>query len=593
MRSGKKLISAIIVIVVLLLLAGAAFAYVYVATDIFRTDKEMFFKYFTQITSDENAFLDKRIGIFTEKKKELSYDNSGEIAFDVELPDEIKDLAEDKLEKINDLVISYSGKVDSSKQKVEQNIKVDYGNNVILPINYKQDGNAIGLQTNELSKKYIAVKNENLKELASNLGFDGFVEIPDKLEIPEEVKNVGITDEEVEQLKQIYMPILQENLLDENFSSTKTEQNESFTLDLKNEQIKNIIIKMLETSKQNTLIIDKFNEIMLEQNAEAEKIEVSAIDDLIKEINSEEISKNIPNLKLTLVQSNKLLKRIIIQLNESIITIEKTNETDNVSYNFNCQLDVNQFIGDSSDLLEEDSEENTEIVQASIFFNVQYKGLNTLAKVDENYNFGFDISKDQENLRYEYQILNSTEFMSDLNIADLNKDNAVFLNDYNEEQIQPFLTQVGTRIVAINKKQMEKLGLKEDENPILYINPITMLGLMVFDMANDTITNVDFSSMEVSAFNDKFLPYEGEGERSTNVEALLQTVVISNMQNLSEGLNPMEDDKFVTVNGNAGIVVNAEDKKRPTNVDTSKLYNIKLEYDEETGFVSNIVIDEQ
>ena len=327
MKSSKKIVMVILILLVVLLMAGVAFAYVYVATDIFRTDKEMFFTYFAQLTSEEDGFVDKRIKLFNEKKQQSAYENSGEITVSMQYPDE--DISK-IVEKVNDLAIRFSGKVDKANNKVEQNIEVDYGNDVILPINYKQDGNAIGLQSNELAKKYIAVRNENLKQLATSFGIEDVSEIPDKLEIPEEVQNISITDAEIEQLKQIYMPIIQENLKEENFSSVKTDKSASYTLELSNEQIKNIIIKILETTKQNTLIIDKINEIMLKQDPEAEKLDASIIDELIEELKNEETSDStnitgmstetmdkikgnnvIPNIKITLVQCDKKLNQVL------------------------------------------------------------------------------------------------------------------------------------------------------------------------------------------------------------------------------------------------------------------------------------------
>jgi len=532
MKSGKKIIVVIIALLVLLLMVGAAFAYVYVATDIFRTDKEMFFTYFAQITSEEDGFFDKRIDTFNEKKKQSAYENFGEITAQVELPEEMKEemtSSEEILGKVNDLVIRYSGKINPVNQKVEQNIEVDYGNNVILPINYKQDGNAIGLQTNELSKKYIAVRNENLKQLATNLGIEDISEVPDKFELPEEIENVNITDAEIEQLEQIYMPILQDNLLEENFSSKKTEQNESFTLQLSNEQIKNIIIKMLEATKQNPLIIDKINEIMLTQDSEAVKIDVSIIDEMIEDINSEDTSNSIPSLKITVVQSNKLLNQITIQIGENVITIEKRKTTDSLRYNINCDLKetmANEIIEESStsSLFEE---ETSEPGQANIYFNVQYKGLDSLANVNENYEFGFEISAEKDVMKYDYQITANTQFNENMDIDALDNSVAIFLNDYDEAQLTPFLTQVGTRLLAINKKQMTELGLEEYENPILYSNPISsymLLTIKVYNSAVESMENTNLSQFEIEMFNDKFIKYEGENVSGAEINALIATV---------------------------------------------------------------------
>lgn len=563
MKKGKKIIVVIIILLLLLLIVGGAFAYVYVATDIFRTDKEMFLTYFAQLTSEE-GFLDKRINEFYEKKTQNAYENSGEITVDAKYPDEDFDKV---MNKVNDLAIRFSGKVDSLNQKVEQNIEVDYGDDVTLPINYRQDGNKFGLQTDELSKKYIAVRNEDLQQLVTNLGIED-AEIPAVFDLTEETKDINITDAEIEQLKQIYTPILQENLTEENFSSIKTEQNESYTLELNNEQIKNLVIKMLEATKQNTLIIDKINEIMLTLDPDAEKIDVSVIDDIIEDINGEDIA-DIPNLKVTLVQSNKVLNQIIIQLGESTISIKKSIATDVLSYNINC--DVSETMNSTIEANSLFADETSEPGQANAFVNIQYKGLDTLTNVQENYEFGFDITNSGETMKYVYGINTNTKFYDIVSIDELDNSVAIFLNDYDETQLTPFLTQVGDRLAAINKTQMEELGLEEYENPLLFSTPVTILGLIVYNMAAETVDSVEaFASYEISAFNEKFTPYVGEEVRGSEVNAMIKTVQNNSLSSA----------------GTEGhwVKVTLDGAEISENVDSTKTYNIEAVYDTE-GYV--------
>jgi len=569
MKSSKKIVMVILILLVVLLMVGVAFAYVYVATDVFRTDKEMFFTYFAQLTSEEDGFVDKRIKVFNEKKEQSAYENSGEITVNMQYPDE--ELS-NIIEKVNDLAIRFSGKVDTANNKVEQNIEVDYGNDVILPINYKQDGNAIGLQSNELAKKYIAVRNENLKQLATSLGIEDVSEIPDKIEVPEEIQDISITDAEIEQLKQIYMPIIQENLLEENFSSEKTDKSASYTLELSNEQIKNIIIKILEATKQNTLIIDKINEMILEQDPEAEKIDVSIIDDLIEELNSEDTSNSIPSLKITLVQSDKKLNQILLQLGENtVLLIEKEKKTESLRYKIFCDiLEEAEGQETNSSLFET---EKSEPIEAKLFFEVYYNGLNTLANVQENYGFSYAVSGGDKSIIYNNHIYTNTIFKESVSIDNLDNSKAIFLNDYDETQLTPFLTQVGTRLLAINKNQMAKLGLQEDENPIIYSNPATtiiMLGLKIYNDAAESIENVNFSEMEISAFNEKFISYVGEERRGSEVNAMIKTVQNNSLSSAGTEGHFVK----VTLDGN----------EISENVDSSKTYIIEALYDAE-GYV--------
>ena len=125
MKSNRKIVMIILILLVVLLMVGVAFAYVYVETDIFRTDKEMFFTYFAQLSSEEDGFVDNRIKVFNEKKQQSPYENSGKITIEMNYPDE--ELSK-IIEKVNELAIRFSGKVNSANQQVEQNIDIDYGN---------------------------------------------------------------------------------------------------------------------------------------------------------------------------------------------------------------------------------------------------------------------------------------------------------------------------------------------------------------------------------------------------------------------------------------------------------------------------------
>lgn len=556
MRSGKKVIVTIIIILLISLLAvSGAFAYLYMATDILKTDRQLFFEYFSQITSEE-GFLDKKIAEFYAKKEQNAYENSGEITFEVEYPD---DSMKSVIEKVNDLSIKYSGKVDSVNQKAEQNIEVDYGNNVVLPINYRQDGNKFGLQTDKLSKKFIAIKNENIDELIDNVSGDGITSMSSRINGISEIlttdsnffSELEFSEEEKNQLKQIYNPILREALVEEKFTSTKAEQNESYILEISFQEIKDIIIKMLETTKENTLIIDKLNEAALKIDPEMEKMNTSDIDDIIKSLNEEDVSQ-ISNLKITLVQSDKQLNQIVIENQECKILISKNKTADVLKYSVDLQQ-----------------------IENNIHFYMQYSGLESLTNVQENYELGFDIIEDEEKMSYNYKISNNTEFVDTVSIGVIDETTAAILNDYDETQITSFLGQVGTKLLDINKKQMEELGLKEYENPVLYSNPITILAISIFNMANDAIGDANLSEQEKLMFNSQFTQYEGQNVSGSEVNAMIATVFNNSLSSQGESARVVK----VTLDG-------VEIFER---VNVDKLYTIEAIFNEE-GFVSEMKV---
>ncbi len=58
-KNSKKLLIIIIILIILILLTGIAFTYF--ATDIFKSNKEMFFKQVAQMGEEKEGFIDTRI----------------------------------------------------------------------------------------------------------------------------------------------------------------------------------------------------------------------------------------------------------------------------------------------------------------------------------------------------------------------------------------------------------------------------------------------------------------------------------------------------------------------------------------------------
>ena len=62
------------------------------------------------------------------------------------------------------------------------------------------------------------------------------------------------------------------------------------------------------------------------------------------------------------------------------------------------------------------------------------------------------------------------------------------------------------------------------------------LGIMIFNQAQDTVTNSGMSEAELTAFNNKFLKYEGDAVKGTMVKSMVQEVKATN-QNASDGIS--------------------------------------------------------
>mgnify|MGYP000766687726 CR=1 FL=1 len=95
------------------------------------------------------------------------------------------------------------------------------------------------------------------------------------------------------------------------------------------------------------------------------------------------------------------------------------------------------------------------------------------------------------------------------------------------------------------------------------------LGIMIFNQAQDTVNNSGMSQAEITAFNNKFLKYEGDQDGSV-VKSLVNEVIASNA-----------DDN------NPDVKVNNSTNPSTSSISTTKKYTVTLSYNT-AGRVDNI-----
>lgn len=116
---------------------------------------------------------------------------------------------------------------------------------------------------------------------------------------------------------------------------------------------------------------------------------------------------------------------------------------------------------------------------------------------------------------------------------------------------------------------------------------IISLGLVVYNMAAETVNSQNLSQQEVQAQNEKFARYDGDNKRGSEVNAMLRTVLQSNMD-LSA---TKKSDGFVKVTSSDTSISLATDATSiSTRADTSKMYTIEVKYDKASGLVSEIKV---
>ena len=113
---------------------------------------------------------------------------------------------------------------------------------------------------------------------------------------------------------------------------------------------------------------------------------------------------------------------------------------------------------------------------------------------------------------------------------------------------------------------------------------IITLGILIFQQAQDTINSVDMSDAEKTAFNNKFLPYEGENVIGSQVNALAQAVLTNNQSAKDNGESAT---KGVAVSG--AITIAADGSTTTfTRVPSGTMYKVTFTYKD--SMVNSIAI---
>ncbi len=537
----KGILITIIVIIVLLILAGGAFAYVYFATDLLKSDKELFAKYAVQMGDKEFGFFPTSLEEYLNKKDTTAYENNGNFSANTTITADISTNStlqsiNSALEKANVSNISFSGRVDSMNKKVEQNIVLNYSDTVNFPFNYKQDGDVYGLQADVISPSYIAFENNNLQEFAQKMGDTDISNVPNKIEFPD-ISALKFTNEEISHVIEKYFMPTFTSLADDKFTRAENPDGSvTYTLSITNIELRNIEIQMLETLKNDTMILNKINTILqdvyntygmseeavpqmtnvegqVNTNATAEtesKIELKPenIDNLIANLSEENLKEVMVAISIT--QNDGITNRVAVTQEGTTITFSKEQAEGNITY------DV--LIMNSN---KEEDTTNTETNIETLELILAYSGLNTNSVTEDismNINLGGKYNTT-------YSFVNTVNFGNAVNIEGFGQDTAI-LNNYNAEQIAPFLTQVILIIAQNNTELMNQIGFSvEMVNPLFVAvcAPTLLNNLLV---SNDLVENAEQSNEIVDEVNNK------EEQSVSNTEFLINETLndVENVQ---------------------------------------------------------------
>lgn len=434
----KKKIALTLLIVVILLGIGGVYAYF--ATNVFKTDKELFFSY---MTSDWLSDLkDENLKEYIKKQENNAYTNKGSIALEVQDEGSISD---ETLQMIKNSKITFEGKTDNSKKIAEQTLTMELAQGINIPVKVRRDGETLGIQSNLLNTKFIAVRNENLKNLLERLGADA-EDVPDKIDFEEST----FTESEIKKLKEKYFSILDENLDEELFSKEKENDQTIIKLSMTEEKAKDVLIKIFQTIRDDETLLKKFSGVIDRDDL---KQQIDDLVDELKDIEPDEKttfemklsikSKKVEKVEMNIKEGENITANILIENSQNKLSIKAYDEGDSI---LELQIEKETNENDVAYKIDIKTDLDTELAdqeKAEIHLTVQYKNLATLDNVEENYELKLSTQDyDESNTDLKLNYTNVKQFSSNIKVEGINSENSITLNDATDDEIDELLITI-------------------------------------------------------------------------------------------------------------------------------------------------------
>lgn len=301
MKNKKILIIPIVIIILLVALAGVS-AFLYFKTDLFKSPKQLFFKYLGEsVSSTKNFNYDKSLANYKELSPKSSK-STGEITGSITDNSSNTSSSSKSIEDaINNSKIEYSIESIPSKNKYHASIKPNYNDSEITNLELLADNDSYGAKCTDLYDKYVYFENNNLKTLVSKFGIDSKY-IPDKLEKVDIYELLNISADSRTQIVDRYQKLLDSKLTKDMFTSNKkvtTSVNgtnvkaNAYTLTINGEHAYDILLSFFQTLKDDDqtldLIIEKCEKSGVTKAYETQENIQSSIYSISSDNNDDEI----------------------------------------------------------------------------------------------------------------------------------------------------------------------------------------------------------------------------------------------------------------------------------------------------------------
>lgn len=512
MKSKKKIV--IIVLVILALVIGTLVT-LYFTTEFFKTPEDLFYKYLGKIAKSESDYNYQDMLKDLETANTKSYNANSTIGLELNTNNSTytSRKTQQTYDQVNKFKVELQQKSLPNQNKLYYNIGIKYDNKDFTNVELVKNGDLYGVRSELLDDKYIVAQNNNLKELAKTLEIDSAA-IPDKIEMMDIYKLLYISKDDQEKIVKTYQDVLKKSISSDKYKKVEnviqkvngTDTNTTvYVLGMNEKDFLNVLIQLLQTLKQDelmqNLIIDKYNMLMngtgastgasiytantsklystsLTQKSTKTNIKteltkedlVEGIENLIEKINDEIEDANETSVKEIVVYvANKETVRVELKSEEQVYMALDTYKAGDRNH-LVLSAKQSKYSNDLDKILDVDYKTtksgdttNTEGIvtiyssyneKTEIKFDVTTKGKVGNGTNENSYKFTFGDDDTVITLTMDSKI----EYTDNVQIEDLNDNNATIVNNMNKTELTEFFNKVATKFQKEFQQKVEKLG---------------------------------------------------------------------------------------------------------------------------------------
>lgn len=449
MKNKKILIISIVIAIFLIITIGV----LYFATDLFKTDKQLFYKYMSEVELVDTEFVNQ-YQLANEKVTKNSNSSSTNISFKATNPNTNEAVNSQELFKITS-----NGLKNVPLKQSYRDFTLSSNNQNLSTLKYIRDDNTYGVQIDNIVTKYIAVENSNLKELFTKLGVKDITQVPNS--IPTNLEEIFKIDEQtLDTLNKTYLTVIFENI-DETHFYKEVNEDKTVTIgvSLSEQELYNLIKIILETAKNDNVLlnlIDSKLKLLGITNITIEDIQLE-IQTLINDNEVATYSTEKDFIKLSLIKKGKSVIEIDLEMIDTtekdilkmkvdfskanqIIVSMMENDVEQVNVIINYTYDSNNI-----NLSFETSATENEVKST---VKTQYQ-ISNYATDDILENCVMEFKNSENEPTYQINLSNEVKLKQDVQISKLTTENSAKLNDMSKEELQQLFIAIGRRVVSL------------------------------------------------------------------------------------------------------------------------------------------------